>query len=282
MNLHLQILGSGAFGTSRCVYLTAGHTRYIFNCGEGTQRLAYEHKYKLIKLEHLFITSATWNNLGGMPGMLLTIQDAGVPKINVHGPKGMMEIFNSIKRIVLLQALKIHEANCDESKVYEDPVMSVSYVSIAKANEQETQPINIREEVVDNINYYDYKINSNGKRVSDKLMEMESKIQKLEQKPNMRISTVMSYICKLHPRAGTLSLEKCLEKGVKPGPILGQLKAGMDVTLPDGTIVLSKDVCSPATPGPTFIGMSTKYFIQIFILKKYSCTIFISFFRIFF
>lgn len=251
--ISLQILGSGAFGTSRCVYLTAGHTRYIFNCGEGTQRLAYEHKYKLIKLEHLFITSATWNNLGGMPGMLLTIQDAGVPKINVHGPKGMMEIFNSIKRIVLLQALKIHEANCDESKVYEDPVMSVSYVSIAKANEQETQPINIREEVVDNINYYDYKINSNGKRVSDKLMEMESKIQKLEQKPNMRISTVMSYICKLHPRAGTLSLEKCLEKGVKPGPILGQLKAGMDVTLPDGTIVLSKDVCSPATPGPTFI-----------------------------
>lgn len=194
--------------------------------------------------------------------MLLTIQDAGVPKINMHGPKGTMEIFNTIKKIVLLQALNIHETKCDESKAYEDPVMSVSYVSIAKANEQEAESINIGEEVVGNINYYDYKTNSNGKRVPDRLAETESKVQKVEQRPNMtRISTVMSYICKLHPRAGTLNLEKCIEKRVKPGPMLGQLKAGVDVTLPDGTVILSKDVCSPATPGPIFISMPTKDFI---------------------
>ncbi|XP_036147480.1 ribonuclease Z, mitochondrial isoform X2 [Monomorium pharaonis] len=188
-----------------------------------------------------------------MPGMLLTIQDAGVPKINVHGPKGMMEIFNIIKKIVLLKAMKIDEAKCDESKAYEDSVMSVSYVSIAKVNKQEVESIKIGE-LVDNINSYDYKTNSNGKRVPDNLTETESKVQKVEQRPDMkRISTVMSYICKLHPRPGTLNLEKCIEKGVKPGPILGQLKAGMDVTLSNGTVILSKDVCTPSTPGPTFM-----------------------------
>ncbi|XP_018366735.1 PREDICTED: ribonuclease Z, mitochondrial isoform X1 [Trachymyrmex cornetzi] len=247
----LQILGTGAYGTSRCVYLTAGHTRYIFNCGEGTQRLAYEHKYKLIKLEHVFITSATWNNLGGMPGMLLTIQDAGVPKINIHCPKGTMEIFNTIKKTVLLQALKINEAKCNESEPYIDSVMSVSYVSIINPNAQETESIDVEKDVID-INYYDYKTNTNSKRVPDRI-EKKSKVQKIDQKSDNRISSVMSYICKLHPRAGTLSLEKCLEKGVKPGPLLGQLKTGADITLPDGTVVLSKDVCSPATPGPTFI-----------------------------
>lgn len=267
----LQILGSGAYGTSRCVYLTAGHTRYIFNCGEGTQRLAYEHKYKLIKLEHVFITSATWSNLGGMPGMLLTIQDAGVPKMNVHAPKGTMEIFNTIKKIVLLPILKIHEAKCDESEPYVDPVMSVSYVCITKPDVQKAEPIDVGEEVVDNINYYDYnnKINSNGKRVSDRTVEMEPKIQKIEQKQEdkNRISTVMSYICKLHPRAGTLCYDKCVEKGVKEGPLLGQLKAGVDITLPDGTVVLSKDVCSPATPGPTFIVVEcpTEDYLESFI-----------------
>ncbi|XP_011865052.1 PREDICTED: ribonuclease Z, mitochondrial [Vollenhovia emeryi] len=254
----LQILGSGAYGTSRCVYLTAGHTRYIFNCGEGTQRLAFEHKYKLSKLEHVFITSATWSNMGGMPGMLLTIQDAGVPKINVHGPKGTVDIFHKIKQIALLQALKIYDAKCDESEPYLDPVMSVSYVSITKPGEQEAEPpIDMSrmmgERVVDNINYYDYKTNANGKRVPDSIAKTESKVQKVEQKPDKRISSVMSYICKLHPRAGTLCLNKCLEKGVKPGPLLGELKAGNDITLPDGTVVLSKDVCSPATPGPIFI-----------------------------
>lgn len=253
-NVSLQILGSGARGAPRCVYLTAGHTRYIFNCGEGTQRIAHEHKYKLIKLEHIFVTSASWNNLGGMPGMLLTIQEAGVPKVSVHGPKGTVEIFDALKKFVMLQALKIDEATCNESEPYIDPVMSVSYVSITKSNAQETEFINIGKEMVDNINYYDYTTNSNGKRVLDNTVEKEKKVQKVEEKySKTRISSVMSYICRLHPRAGKLSLEKCLEKGVKPGPLLGQLKNGQDITLPDGTVVLSKDVCSPTTPGPIFL-----------------------------
>ncbi|CAL1689320.1 unnamed protein product [Lasius platythorax] len=253
-NVSLQILGSGARGAPRCVYLTAGHTRYIFNCGEGTQRLAHEHKYKLIKLEHIFVTSTSWNNLGGMPGMLLTIQEAGVPKVSVHGPKGTVEIFDAIKKFVMLQALKIDEAKCDESEPYTDPIMSVSYVPITKSSAQEKESINIGEEVVDNINYYDYTTNSNGKRVFDNAVEKERKAQKVEEKSGKaRISSAMSYICRLHPRAGKLSLEKCLEKGVKPGPLFGQLKAGQDITLPDGTVILSKDVCSPTTPGPIFL-----------------------------
>jgi len=175
--------------------------------------------------------------------MLLTIQDAGVPRIDVHGPKGTVDIFNRIKKIVQLQALKIHEAKCSESELYMDPVMSVSYVSIKKSSVEEAKSVDIGEEVSIN---YDHKTNSE---------RVEPKRQKIEQRPEKRISTVTSYICKLQPRAGTLSLEKCLEKGVKPGPLLGELKAGIDVTLPDGTVVLSKDVCSPSTPGPIFISM---------------------------
>lgn len=36
--------------------------------------------------------------------------------------------------------------------------------------------------------------------------------------------------------------------------MLGQLKSGQDVVLPDGTLVLSKDVKTPDDPGPVFIG----------------------------
>lgn len=246
----------------------AGNTRYIFNCGEGTQRLANEHKCKLVKLEHVFVTSASWDNLGGIPGMLLTIQDVGVPKVYVHGPKGTMDIFDAIKKFVLLQALKIHEAKCDESEPYSDGAMTVTYVSIAKSDQaQETQFVDVKEEVVDNtINYYDY-TNSNGKRVPDRL-EKEKKIPKIEQKfEKKKISDVMSYICKLRPRAGKLDFEKCVEKGVPPGPLLKQLKNNQDITLPDGTVVLSKDVCSPMTPGPTFIGELIYDFVYFCIFK---------------
>lgn len=60
--------------------------RYLFNCGEGTQRLAHEHKMKLSKLEHVFITHSSWKNFGGLPGMCLTLQDSGVSEVVLHGP----------------------------------------------------------------------------------------------------------------------------------------------------------------------------------------------------
>lgn len=55
----------------------------------------------------------------------------------------------------------------------------------------------------------------------------------------------ITYICKLKPRPGALNLEKCVEHGVPPGPILGLLKNGIDVTLDNGTVVKSKDVSEP-------------------------------------
>lgn len=66
--------------------------RYLFNCGEGTQRLAHEYKMRLAKLEHVFVTSASWDNIGGLPGVALTIQDIGVPTITLHGPPGLVRI----------------------------------------------------------------------------------------------------------------------------------------------------------------------------------------------
>jgi len=51
-----------------------------------------------------------------------------------------------------------------------------------------------------------------------------------------------------------LQFEKCIEMGVPLGPLLGKLKAGIDVTLHDGTLVKASDVTSPDDPGPIFIG----------------------------
>lgn len=64
----------------------------------------------------------------------------------------------------------------------------------------------------------------------------------------------MCYICRLQPRPGALNLDKCVKNGVPPGPLLGLLKNGEDVTLQNGTVVKSVDVCEPDDPGPVFLG----------------------------
>lgn len=66
-------------------------------------------------------------------------------------------------------------------------------------------------------------------------------------------NTAMCYVCRLHARPGSLCLEKCVAAGVPPGPLLGQLKAGNDISLEDGTVVRSADVCNPDEPGPVML-----------------------------
>lgn len=44
-----------------------------------------------------------------------------------------------------------------------------------------------------------------------------------------------------------------MEKGVRPGPLLGKLKNGHDVLLDDGTLVLAEEVTGPTDPGPVCI-----------------------------
>lgn len=77
----------------------------------------------------------------------------------------------------------------------------------------------------------------------------------------------MVYICRLKPKLGHLNLEACVEKNIPPGPLLGRLKAGEDVTLPDGTLVRAKDVKSPDEPGAVFIGTCKNHLV--FVLPAY-------------
>lgn len=110
--------------------------RYLFNCGEGTQRLAHEHKTKLTRLEHIFITRTSWNCIGGLPGLSLTIQDAGVPNITLHGPPKLDELFKAMKNFVILKQLNVDAPICNSGGFYEDSVLRIDYVPLMKDNSE--------------------------------------------------------------------------------------------------------------------------------------------------
>lgn len=105
----LQILGAGSNGAPAAVYLFTDQSRYLFNCGEGTQRLAHEHKTKLSRLEQIFVTRNTWPAIGGFPGLALTVQDAGVKELALHGPPYLDNILYSMKRFVVLKNLQVRK-----------------------------------------------------------------------------------------------------------------------------------------------------------------------------
>ena len=65
-NVYFQIVGNGAPGCSKSVYLHTDHNRYLFNCGEMCQKVITEYvgSNSLSQLTNIFVTSKTWNNIG--------------------------------------------------------------------------------------------------------------------------------------------------------------------------------------------------------------------------
>ncbi|KAL3273587.1 hypothetical protein HHI36_015020 [Cryptolaemus montrouzieri] len=280
----LQVLGTGTKGAPRSLYVFSDQSRYLFNCGEGTQRLAHELKLKLAKLEHIFITHPSWQNIGGLPGITLTMQDVGVPSVNIHGPTGLQELFHAAKKFVILKNMDISFAESNPKELFEDNVLKVQYVALKR--HLEALPNEFPEdEHMDDIDIShgnqlgmneDEKVDETtatgkhkrSKSISSYLSEDNSSTSS---DTSSNSSTTrsndfnnsfcvtkdkgisMCYVCRLQPRPGALCLEKCVALGVPPGPLLGKLKSGEDVTLQDGRVVESKQVCEPDDPGPIFI-----------------------------
>jgi len=213
-----QVIGAGQLGAPTSLFLITDTSLYVFNCGEGTQRMANISLAKSINnTRNVFITGRSWKNLGGLPGICLTLKGYGEREITVHGPPGCMDIYEATQGFLLLRGFSVREFNKDK---YVDPAVEIKQV-VLNRNEQ-LLPSDIHDS---------WKMN--GSKYSN-------------MKPY--VSSVQAYICNFLPRKGRLDAEKCFDKGVPPGPLLGKLKAGEDVTLPDGRVVKSSDVMEDSGP----------------------------------
>jgi ribonuclease Z len=90
MKIYLKVLGTETGDSSPSLVLhietTLGTQRILINCGEGLQRLATQHKIKLVRFNNILLTRLKWEHIGGLPGAMLTLGDAGMTNIHVHGP----------------------------------------------------------------------------------------------------------------------------------------------------------------------------------------------------
>ncbi|KAG8174497.1 hypothetical protein JTE90_000196, partial [Oedothorax gibbosus] len=227
--MYLSVLGNGSSSSARSLYMFTDHERYIFNCGEGTQRLANEHKMKLSKLDNIFITHSSWENVGGLLGLSLTIQDMGVEEVTIHSPPGILSLYEFSQSFVNLPNLEIKTKTYSDVS-HKDNCMEVHYIPVFKSSS---------------------KLNT----VKDsENLDHEHKSKKLCVDVNeCSWDMTMAFACKGHSKPGRMLLEKCVEFGVPVGPLLGDLKNGKDITLPSGKLVRSKDVVSEEEVCPLFL-----------------------------
>ncbi|KAF0691187.1 Aste57867_17535 [Aphanomyces stellatus] len=178
MRLHTQVsmevLGTGTDGTeSSVVFSVKKHgiysddvtvvQRYMFNCGEGTQRLCNEHGLKLGFMNTLFLSRVDPLTCSGIPGMILALGTCGTRDLDIVGPVGTHAFVASTKSFArrnypVITCTEVdlilgqptpqddhikHVAASSHAPVLEDAFVCITPVSVRKRTATRTPPPSI-------------------------------------------------------------------------------------------------------------------------------------------
>eukprot|EP01084_Bolivina_argentea_P249198 417062_1 len=126
MVAHLTLLSCATADSSPSVVLATEKERFLFNVGEGTQRLCCEHKMRLSRAAHVLVTHLREETIAGLPGLLLTVADAGRKNVTLHGPPGLSQFIHATRFFMRRPELAI---TCQEG---ETPPIVTSELTVHK------------------------------------------------------------------------------------------------------------------------------------------------------
>ena len=110
------VLGTGVDGTTPCVLLEDGPHRLLLNATEGLQRLAGEHRLKLHRgLDAVLLSSLEPTAVAGLPGLLLTLAQAGVARLHVCGPPGTATYLSTLRPFARTGTMAVQATELDGS-----------------------------------------------------------------------------------------------------------------------------------------------------------------------
>lgn len=291
-NLQLSFLWGGTAPngikhTTSCVVRTIKSV-WLFDCGEDTQRhLTRSASISWGKLERIFISSLSADNILGLPGFLCTISaarekghEAADTPVHVYGPQGLADYINtmlSVSRTYLEMPVVIHE---------------FSAAAVPPEELEELKQINPRSRLYvmrvppDQLNpegYYDAEIRTllarHTRKRSNSGIDLRAGVMPQPLPPpgdprrtGLRVADLTwtlrmdhEWVVRVAPlrnrqptfgymlleadRSGRLCVERAMELGVEPGVDFTRLKQGESVELPDGRVVQSSDVLGPVRRG---------------------------------
>ncbi|KAL4387513.1 hypothetical protein GQ457_09G006540 [Hibiscus cannabinus] len=226
---YVQILGTGldTQDTSPSVLLFFDKQRFIFNAGEGLQRFCTEHKIKLSKIDHIFLSRVCSETAGGLPGLLLTLAGMGEEgySVKIWGPSDLNFLVGAMKSFIP-HATMVH-------------TQSFGRTAISDAAENVTAPNKAADPIV--------LVNDEVVKISAILLQPHCS-EKSQIKPG---EMSVLYICELPELMGKFDPKKAVALGLKPGPKFSELQHGKSVKSDRLDIMVHpSDVMDPPVPGP--------------------------------
>ncbi|XP_007946247.1 zinc phosphodiesterase ELAC protein 2 [Orycteropus afer afer] len=250
--VYLQVVAAGGRDAGAALYVFSEYNRYLFNCGEGIQRLMQEHKLKVARLDNIFLTRMHWYNVGGLCGMILTLKETGLPKCVLSGPPQLEKYLEAIKIFSgplkgIDLAVRPHSA-----PEYKDETMTVFQIPIySEQTCRDHQPAQTLERPPSRLSP---KQLSDSGSTESKHYFPDGVSQKMDGRDP---SLVVAFVCKLHLKKGNFLVLKAKDLGLPVGtaaiaPIIAAVKDGKSVNY-EGREILPEEICTPPDPGLAFV-----------------------------
>ncbi|WVZ72942.1 hypothetical protein U9M48_021323 [Paspalum notatum var. saurae] len=249
---YVQILGTGmdTQDTSPSILLFFDKQRFIFNAGEGLQRFCTEHKIKLSKIDHIFLTRVCSETAGGLPGLVLTlagIGDEGM-SVNIWGPSDLDFLAGAMRSFIPNRAmLHTHSFGAEQN---------------AYSSQSKDTAVILDDEVV----------RISAMFVKPRYHDEAGSLNGIDMKPG---DTAIVYACELPEIKGKFDPSKAAALGLKPGPKYRELQLGNSVQSDQfDEMVHPSDVLGPSIPGPIvlLVDCPTQYHMpELFSLRPLSC-----------
>ncbi|XP_047213914.1 zinc phosphodiesterase ELAC protein 2-like isoform X1 [Girardinichthys multiradiatus] len=247
--VYVQVVGAGSRDSPASLYVFSEFNRYLFNCGEGTQRLMQEHKLKAARLDNILLTRLSWENVGGLSGMILTLKDTGVPECVLSGPPQLRNYLHAIKSfsgplvdIKLSVRPYTEEMHRDETMtVYQVPIFAKSRSDRGRNSSKSDRSSLAQSSPKRDGFHHNGRVDESGER---RVAARDT-------------SLVIAFVCKLHPKKGNFLVAQAKELRLPVGtaaigPLITALKDGKTI-VHDGKEIRPEQVCTPTDPGPVFI-----------------------------
>ncbi|XP_050231518.1 tRNAse Z TRZ4, mitochondrial isoform X2 [Mercurialis annua] len=191
----------------------------------GLQRFCTEHKIKLSKINHIFLSRVCSETAGGIPGLLLTLAGMGEEglSVNICGPSDLQYLVNAMKCFVP------HAAMVNTKSFGSDTTAQF------EANSLSDPIVLVNNEVV---------------KISALLLQPSSSKESAVKPGDVSVL----YLCELPEITGRFDPQKAKALGLKPGPKYSELQLGNSVRSDHQDIMVHpSDVMDPSIPGPIVI-----------------------------
>lgn len=234
-----------------------GHRYLIGKIGEGAQRTLNDNKFRLAKLKGIFMTGtlSSWDQIGGLPGLFLTISDATKNSIEVFA--NCSSILNYIvatwRYFVFRKGVELKTNDVSDGSIIADSNMFVDPILIPSIHKPVKSDLSYAEtlkKLVSLMFPLDTSAVNDPDPESYKSDPADNDIHSHISISDLPVSGFhqdsLSYMFRFVPLRGKFNPTKAKELGIKPGKDFAQLTQGNSVTTANGDVITPDQVMGAA------------------------------------